>query len=73
MEDLGIKPYYNMSDTCKIASIQKNSYHVTQLTLDNKYVNEYYSVGEAERQTGIAKSNILRVLRGERKQAGGFK
>ncbi|WP_394345717.1 hypothetical protein [Gelidibacter gilvus] len=35
-------------------------------------IAEYESVAEASRQTGISKSCISKVCRGERKQSGGY-
>ena len=48
--------------------------HVVQLTMDNKFISEYVSATEAEKQTGINASHIRGVykhLRG-RKSAGGY-
>ena len=48
--------------------------HVVQLTMDNKFISEYISATEAEKQTGINASHIRGVykhLRG-RKSAGGY-
>lgn len=40
--------------------------------LDGNVVNEYYSTGEASRQTGIPQPNIYKVCCGERHTAGGY-
>lgn len=45
---------------------------VVQLTLDGKYVREFYSIGEAQRITNIWGTNIIRCCKGKNKTAGGF-
>lgn len=37
-----------------------------------KFIKEYSSIREAERQAGVATANIRKVLRNERNPAGGF-
>lgn len=37
-----------------------------------KFIKEYSSIRETERQTGVATANIRKVLRNERNPAGGF-
>lgn len=37
-----------------------------------KFIAEYGSIREAERQTGVQNNNICLVCRGEKRQAGGF-
>ena len=51
-----------------------NKYNVAvlQLTLDGEYITEYYSLREAERQTGISHASIYQNCRGIRKTAGGY-
>lgn len=39
---------------------------------DNKVIAEYYGTNEAERQTGIFCTNIVRVCNGKQKHAGGY-
>jgi len=52
----------------------KLSKPVIQYTIDNKYVNEYPSAKEAQRQTGIQQANISQVCNSKKRiQAGGFK
>ena len=46
---------------------------VKQYTLEGELINQFESVAEASRQTGIYKGCIAKVCRGERKQTGGFK
>lgn len=46
---------------------------VYQFDKQGNFLNEYESVAEAERQTNIHHGNIVRVCKGERKSAGGFK
>ena len=45
---------------------------VFQYTPDGEYVNDYPSVSEGGRQTGIKKENISKCCLGIRKTAGGF-
>ena len=45
---------------------------VVQFNLQEKELNTYKSVAEASRKTGLSKSSISRVCRGERQKAGGF-
>jgi hypothetical protein len=45
---------------------------IIQLSKDNEILNEFGSIREAQRKTGILKSGISRVCRMERKTAGGF-
>lgn len=49
----------------------KKSHIVLQLQ-DNKVINYFYGIGEANRKTGIQFKNISAVCRGKRKSAGGF-
>ena len=37
-----------------------------------KFIKEYSSIREAERQTGVTTANIRKALRNERNSAGGF-
>lgn len=55
-------------------SIRVISKAVVQLTLDGKFVNEFESIIEASRKTGIAKTTIGYVCNGDkyRKSAGGY-
>tara|TARA_B100000953_G_C17999544_1_gene414674 strand:- start:270 stop:932 length:663 start_codon:yes stop_codon:yes gene_type:complete len=46
---------------------------VLQIDLNDKIVNEFDSVSEASRVTGISKTCIARVCRSERKQTSGYK
>ena len=46
---------------------------VYQFDKQGNFLNEYESVAEAERQTNVHHGNIVRVCKGERKSAGGFK
>lgn len=53
-------------------SAKARSHHVIQLTLDYRYVNDFYSMGEAERETGIKKTNISACCSGKAQTAGGY-
>lgn len=46
---------------------------VCQYTKDGKFVAEYESVGEAEKQTGVLHNNISKVCNSKRSFAGGFR
>lgn len=46
---------------------------VYQFDKQNNFINEYESVAEAERQTQVPHSNIVKVCNGQRKSAGGYK
>ena len=45
---------------------------VFQFTVDGHFLAKYVSVSEASRITGLSKSCISRVCRGEREKSGGF-
>lgn len=46
---------------------------VAQYTLDDEFIAEYPSLGEANRASGIPHGNISKCCRGVIKQSGGFK
>lgn len=46
---------------------------VYQFDKQGNFLNKYESVSEAERQTKIPHSNIIKVCNGQRKSAGGYK
>lgn len=50
----------------------KTSKKVIQLDLQGNVIAEYLSVRDAERQTGINNSNIIRSCKNPNKKAGGF-
>jgi group I intron endonuclease len=45
---------------------------IAQFTKDNVFIKEYISIREADRLSGIKKSNIQHVLLGNNKTAGGY-
>lgn len=45
---------------------------IIQYDKNNAFVNEYYSITNASKKTGIIKSSISQCLKGTIKQAGGF-
>ena len=51
----------------------KNNKEVVQLSLDLEYVNEYISLSEASRITGVHREGIRRTCLGKYKQSGGYK
>ena len=50
----------------------KASKAVIKLTLDGCFIEEYYSLSQASRSTGIQKTDISKVCRGKRNKAGGY-
>ena len=46
--------------------------HVFQYDLEGKFINEYKSIKDAERITGVPSSKISMVCNGKRKQSGSF-
>ena len=72
------KFYNNHYGTCieRISKTLTNrkdlSKPVLQFDINKNLLNEYQSVREAERNTGIQSGNICRVCKGKRKYAGGF-
>lgn len=61
------------NDDIKSGINNKNSKSVTQSTIDNMFVEKYYSTQQASRDTGIHRSNISSCCRGDRKTSGGYK
>lgn len=51
---------------------KKRSLPILQFTKDGRFVKEWPSACEAERQLGICQSHICNCLKGYRKSAGGF-
>lgn len=66
---------YN-ANTQKIKQVKKigkdNSIKIYRCDLNGKILSEYKSLANAERYTGIQKSNINKCLKGVRKTAGGY-
>lgn len=54
-------------------SIDKRRKKVIQKSLDGIKIAEYNSVAEASRQTGVSRTCIARVCRGEREKSSGFR
>ena len=52
---------------------EKLSRKVIQLDLNDNVLNEFESMGQAERETGVPRSNISRCCNGKRKSAGDYK
>ena len=71
-----LKKYYQNADTKNrkkpIVNTLSNNKAVLQYTKDETFVNEYISISEAGRLSGVKKSNIDHVLAGRTKTAGGF-
>lgn len=51
----------------------KTSRAVLQYDLEGNFVKEYYSIKQAERETGICNSHIGATCKGKQKTSGGFK
>lgn len=51
----------------------EKSIPIVQLTLDNKFIQEYVSAYDANRKTGIINTSISKVILGKQKTARGFK
>ena len=54
-------------------SAEKRSKKVVQLDLDDNVLNEFKSMVQAERETGVPRSNISSCCNGKLKSSGGFK
>ena len=52
---------------------EKLSKKVIQLDLNYSVLNEFESMGQAERETGVPRSGISSCCNGKRKSAGGYK
>lgn len=52
---------------------EKHFKKVIQLDLNDNVLNEFESMVQAERETGVSRSSISSCCNGERKSAGGFK
>ena len=46
---------------------------VKQLSMDGELVNQFESIIQAQRATGILQPNISACLKGKRKHAGGYR
>lgn len=55
-----------------VPEVDKRKKEVAQFSLDGISIANYKSVAEASRQSGISKTCISRVCRGEREQSGSF-
>lgn len=57
----------------KVGIMASASKCVVQTDLQGKYIKEYFSVLEAQKQTGVGESCIRAVTYGRQKTAGGYK
>ena len=65
---------YNMKfGTRNKRAIDNTKKSVIQYTMSGKYVCSYNSIIEAAGKMSISKGNIVSVLKGNRKSAGGYK
>ena len=60
------------SEAHKKAIAEAQSKKIMQLTKSREFIREWQSACEAERELGIAQSNICKCCNGKRKSAGGF-
>ena len=60
------------SEAAKKAVKEKCSIPILQFSKDGKFIKEWLSAKEVERQLGISQSHICHCLKGHRKSAGGF-
>ena len=56
----------------RMKGVQSNSIVVEQRDMDGNIVNEFISAREADRQTGINQSSIIKCCKGKVKRAGGY-
>lgn len=72
---------YKLDDVSKIIEkiepleqIHKNSVHrkVLQISLDGEYINEYDSIAEASKVSGVSKYGISKTISGVQKTSGGY-
>lgn len=56
-----------------VPEIDRRKKAVKQFNLEDVLIEEYSSVSEASLKSGLSKTSISRVCRGERESAGGFK
>jgi predicted transcriptional regulator len=67
---------YNPKEEKRMASVsngKKTAKHIVQLTLECKFVNEWFGIIEVERKLGINSSSISNALRKNTKTSGGYK
>lgn len=65
--------YYNNGFKLENYIRSYNEKPIIQLTKKGEFVKEWYSIAEANEQTGINRSSISGVINGRRNIAGGFK
>lgn len=70
----GLKHWEDTSDEYKLNNIinQPHRKNISQFTLDGKFIKEYLSLREIERELGYFRANITPCIKGEFKQAYGF-
>lgn len=64
--------HWSYSSTSPIILKDERRKTVIQMDLNGRILYIYKSVAEASRQTGVSKTGISKVCRGERKKSGGF-
>lgn len=72
LKDLNIKPDIKPSKKSLQAIANKYAKPVYQFDEHGKFLKEFSSLTDAERNTGVASSNIRKVIQGKRITAGGF-
>ena len=66
------KKYNNNYGTGNKRRAEKLSIPVRQYSINGKFIKEYPSALEAEKQTGFDHSNIAKCINGKYKHTGGF-
>lgn len=63
-----------LTKMCKLGCLHHSSIGVSQINkTSNNTIHTYGSIKEAQRETGVDKSTIIRVCKGRQNTAGGFK
>lgn len=64
--------YNSNYGTAIFRAVDKKRIEIIQYDKNLNFINEFYSISEAERITGIPNSNIVNCCKGKRKTAGGY-
>lgn len=65
--------YWSYEDLEKLVMEDKRTKCVCKYTLTGELITKYDSVSQASKKTGLSRTCIARVCRGERRHSGGFK
>lgn len=64
--------YNSNYGTAIFRAVDKKRIEIIQYDKNLNFINEFYSISEAERITGIPNPNVVKCCKGERKTAGGY-